>query len=136
MGPHTRTIQHRPALPLHSSDALRFITGLALITRAGWAINICSFWGLTLNLESIITTDLNYFELSALEFTQFWFFHIVVFIVPITFAKDQVKISPQLWRSGYSTLSTTVSTVYTALSATTNTGVSGMTARQRSGNFE
>lgn len=73
------------SLPFHFSDALRFITGIALITRAGWAIAICFYWGLTLNLQSIITPDLNYFELPAMEFTQYWFFHIAVFVVPIVF---------------------------------------------------
>src|SRR5699024_7273331 len=66
-------------------DATRFITGIALITRAGWAINICYYWGLTLNLQSIITPDLNYFDYPALEFAQYWFFHIAVFVVPIVF---------------------------------------------------
>lgn len=73
------------SLPFHFSDATRFVTGIALITRAGWAINICFYWGLTLNLQSIITPDLNYFDYPALEFMQYWFFHIAVLIVPIVF---------------------------------------------------
>lgn len=73
------------SLPFHFSDATRFITGIALITRAAWAINICFYWGLTLNMQSIITPDLNYFDYPALEFVQYWFFHIAVLIVPIVF---------------------------------------------------
>lgn len=73
------------SLPFHYSDALRLITAVALITRAGWAIAICYFWGLTLNLQSIITPDLNYFDYPVLEFMVYWFLHIVAFVVPILF---------------------------------------------------
>jgi len=73
------------SLPFHYSDALRIITAVALITRAGWAIVICYYWGLTLNLQSIITPDLNYFDYPVLEFAVYWFLHIVAFVVPILF---------------------------------------------------
>jgi len=73
------------SLPFHYSDALRLITAVALITGAGWAIAICYYWGLTLNLQSIITPDLNYFDYPVLEFFVYWFLHIVAFIVPILF---------------------------------------------------
>lgn len=71
------------SLPLQFSDALRFLTAIALLTRARWAIAISYYWGLTLNLQSILTPDVNYFTLPALEFAAYWFLHIVVFIVPI-----------------------------------------------------
>jgi hypothetical integral membrane protein (TIGR02206 family) len=71
------------SLPVQFSDALRFITSIALLTRARWAIAISYYWGLTLNIQSILTPDLNYFTIPALEFTAYWFLHIVVFIVPI-----------------------------------------------------
>jgi|SRR5690625_14500 len=79
------------SLPLHYSDALRLITAIALLTRAGWAIAVCYFWGLTLNLQSIITPDLNYFDYPVLEFVIYWFLHIVAFVVPILF----------IWGLGY-----------------------------------
>lgn len=73
------------SLPFHFSDVLRFITTIALLTRAGWAIAICYFWGLTLNLQSVITPDLNYFTYPVLEFGMYWFLHISVLVVPIMF---------------------------------------------------
>ncbi len=73
------------SLPLHYSDALRLITSLALLTRTGWAVSICYFWGLTLNLQSIITPDLNYFDYPFIEYVVYWFLHIMAFAVPIVF---------------------------------------------------
>lgn len=73
------------SLPLQFSDALRFITAIALFTRAGWAIAICYFWGLTLNLQSVMTPDLNYFTYPVLEFGMYWFLHIAVLVVPMMF---------------------------------------------------
>lgn len=73
------------SLPFQFSDALRFATAIALLTRAGWAIAICYFWGLTLNLQSIITPDLNYFTYPVLEFGMYWFLHIAALVVPIMF---------------------------------------------------
>lgn len=71
------------SLPLHFSDALRFITAIALITRAGWAIMISYLWGLTLNAQSLLTPDLSYFAYPALEFSAYWFLHMVNWLVPI-----------------------------------------------------
>ena len=73
------------SLPFHYSDALRLITAIALLTRAGWAIAITFFWGLTLNLQSVITPDLNYFDYPVLEFAVYWFLHIAALVVPIVF---------------------------------------------------
>lgn len=73
------------SLPFQFSDALRFITSVALLTRAGWATAVTYFWGLTLNLQSIITPDLNYFDLPVLEFAAYWFLHITAFVVPVAF---------------------------------------------------
>ena len=73
------------SLPFHFSDAARLVTAIALITRAGWAIVICYFWGLTLNMQSMLTPDLNYFHVPALEFAVYWFLHVVVLLVPTVF---------------------------------------------------
>lgn len=73
------------SLPFQLSDAVRFITAIALLTRAGWAIAASYFWGLTLNLQSIITPDLNYYDYPVLEFVMYWFLHIAALIVPIVF---------------------------------------------------
>lgn len=79
------------SLPFHFSDAARIITVGALLTRAGWAIAISYYWGLTLNLQSIITPDLNFFLYPELEFIQYWFLHIVVLLAPVV----------QVWGQGY-----------------------------------
>lgn len=71
------------SLPFHFSDALRVVTAVALITRARWAIAISYYWGLTLNLQSVLTPDLNYFHIPPLEFTIYWFLHIVALLAPI-----------------------------------------------------
>ena len=73
------------SLPFQFSDAMRFITAIALLTRADWAIAICYFWGLTLNLQSVITPDLNYFDYPVVEFAAYWFLHIAALVVPIVF---------------------------------------------------
>lgn len=71
------------SLPLHFSDALRFLLPVALITQARWAIVLSYFWGLTLNLQSVLTPDLNYFVWIPLEFTQYWMAHMSGLLVPI-----------------------------------------------------
>lgn len=71
------------SLPFHFSDALRFATAIALITRSGWAIVVSYFWGLTLNLQSVLTPDLNDFQLPALEFAMYWLLHLAALLAPI-----------------------------------------------------
>ncbi|MGP9683974.1 MULTISPECIES: YwaF family protein [unclassified Brachybacterium] len=71
------------SLPLHFSDALRFIVPLALITRAPWAIVVTYFWGLTLNMQSVLTPDVNYFVWIPLEFTEYWIAHASGVLAPI-----------------------------------------------------
>lgn len=63
------------ALPFHVSDWLRFVLAFALITRSGWATSVSIFWGLTLNLQSVLTPDLRYYESPVLEFLRYWGFH-------------------------------------------------------------
>ena len=63
------------SLPLHYSDALRFLVPIALITQARWAVVVCWFWGLTLNMQSVLTPDLNYFVWVPLEFAEYWIAH-------------------------------------------------------------
>lgn len=73
------------SLPFHLSDALRIITSLALITRSGWAIVVSYYWGLTLNIQSVLTPDLSYAHLVPLEYAEYWFVHIVALLTPIVF---------------------------------------------------
>lgn len=71
------------SLPLHFSDALRIIVPIALITQARVAIVISYFWGLTLNLQSVLTPDVNYFVSVPLEFTEYWVAHLSAVLAPI-----------------------------------------------------
>lgn len=71
------------SLPLHFSDASRYLASIVLITRSGWTIAVLYYWGLTLNLQAIITPDLNYLEIPLLEFVMYWVLHGLVLIVPI-----------------------------------------------------
>lgn len=73
------------SLPFQLSDAARVVTAAALITRRWWLIAITYYWGLTLNLQSIVTPDLNYFHAPALEYVAYWVFHIAVLLAPIVF---------------------------------------------------
>ena len=71
------------SLPLHYSDALRFLVPIALISQARWAIVISWFWGLTLNLQSVVTPDVNYFVWIPLEFAQYWIAHGAGVLAPV-----------------------------------------------------
>ncbi|GEK78963.1 YwaF family protein [Agrococcus baldri] len=71
------------SLPFHFSDALRLVTAIALITRSGWAIVLSYFWGLTLNLQAVITPDLNYFQVPPLEFAMYWLLHVAALLAPV-----------------------------------------------------
>ena len=71
------------AVPVNLSDWARIIIPLALITRAGWAVAVAYFWGLTLNLMALLTPDLNYSFSPPVEYGMYWFSHIAAFIAPV-----------------------------------------------------
>lgn len=73
------------SLPFHFSDVLRVITAIALITRARWAVSLTIFWGLTLNLMSLLSPDLNYYTVPWMEAFFYWFLHIVVLVAAVVF---------------------------------------------------
>ena len=73
------------SLPLHLSDVLRVVVAIALIWRPQWALAVIYYWGLTLNLQSIITADLNYYDYPTLEFIMYWLLHITVLVAPLVF---------------------------------------------------
>ncbi|WP_197680015.1 YwaF family protein [Microlunatus soli] len=66
------------SLPLHFSDALRFIAGYALLTRRPWAVAITYYWGLTLNPQALLTPTLTYNLAPWYDFTVYWAQHIGV----------------------------------------------------------
>lgn len=71
------------SLPLHLSDMARLTTSLALITRKWWWVAPTYYWGLTLNVQSLLTPDLSYFVDPRLEYLMYWLLHAAVFIAPI-----------------------------------------------------
>ncbi|WP_227488005.1 YwaF family protein [Brachybacterium subflavum] len=71
------------SLPLHLSDVLRFIGPLALITRARRLVVITYYWGLTLNMQSVLTPDVNYFVWPPLEFAEYWIAHGTGVLIPV-----------------------------------------------------
>lgn len=73
------------SLPLHLSDVLRVVVAIALIWRPQWTLAVIYYWGLTLNLQSIITADLNYYDYPTLEFIMYWLLHITVLVAPLVF---------------------------------------------------
>lgn len=74
------------SLPVHFSDVLRIVTAIALIRRSRWTLAISFYWGLTLNLQSLLTPNLTYYDYPGLEFALYWVLHIAVFVVPLVFA--------------------------------------------------
>lgn len=73
----------RRSLPLHISDLARLTASLALITRRARWIAPTYYWGLTLNVQSLLTPDLSYAVDPALEYVMYWFLHAAVLIAPI-----------------------------------------------------
>lgn len=72
------------SLPLHYSDALRLIAAVALIRRSRWAIAITYYWGLTLNLQALLTPHPNMLIGPSVGFVLYWWLHILVFLAPLT----------------------------------------------------
>lgn len=71
------------AIPVNLSDWARIIIPVALITRAGWAVAVAYFWGLTLNLMALLTPDINYSFSPPVEYGMYWFSHIAAFVAPV-----------------------------------------------------
>ncbi|WP_120003188.1 TIGR02206 family membrane protein [Nesterenkonia muleiensis] len=71
------------SLPLHYSDALRFITAVALIRKSQWAVAVCYYWGLTLNTQAMITPHPSQLEVFSVNFVFYWGLHIAVFLGPL-----------------------------------------------------
>lgn len=71
------------SLPLHYSDALRLIAAVALIRRSRWAVAITYYWGLTLNLQALLTPHPNMLIGPSVGFVLYWWLHILVFLAPL-----------------------------------------------------
>ncbi|GAB3710648.1 TIGR02206 family membrane protein [Corynebacterium nasicanis] len=71
------------SLPLQLSDLARLTTSLALITGDWRWIAPTYYWGLTLNVQSLLTPDLSYAVDPRLEYHMYWLLHGAVLIAPI-----------------------------------------------------
>lgn len=91
----------RRSLPLHLSDLARLTASLALITRRARWIAPTYYWGLTLNVQSIVTPDLGYAVDPALEYVMYWFLHAAVLIAPIILVVVHRPAHPRLGGRGH-----------------------------------
>lgn len=71
------------SLPLHFSDALRFLTAIALIWRSRWAIALSYYWGLTLNPQAMLTPHPSQLDALSVDSAFYWGLHIAVLLVPL-----------------------------------------------------
>lgn len=71
------------SLPLHYSDVLRYVVVVALILRTRWAIAITYYWGLTLNLQALLTPHPSQLQWPSVEFPFYWGLHIAVLLAPL-----------------------------------------------------
>jgi hypothetical integral membrane protein (TIGR02206 family) len=65
------------SLPLQLSDLLHVVAGYALIRRKPWSFALTYYWGLTLNIQSILTPDLQLRGHPVLELIAYWAPHIL-----------------------------------------------------------
>lgn len=79
------------SLPLHYSDLLRYITAIALITRRWWAVAIVYFWGLTLNLQAMLTPHHTMLDHTSVVTVLYWALHMAVLLAALGL----------LWGSGH-----------------------------------
>lgn len=85
------------SLPLHFSDVLRFTAGYALWSRRPLPAAVTYFWGLTLNVQSLITPDLTPTVLPLAEFASYWIQHVLVMWATVYLAWG-LKVGPS-WRT-------------------------------------
>ncbi|MGD7706328.1 YwaF family protein [Microlunatus sp. Y2014] len=85
------------SLPLHFSDVLRFMAALALLTHRRLPVAVTYYWGLTLNIQSLLTPDLTPMVLPAAEFVSYWLQHIMI-MWAVCYLTWGLKLAPD-WRS-------------------------------------
>lgn len=71
------------SLPLHYSDALQFITPIALIWQFRWAMAVSYYWGLTLNPQAIVTPHPSMLAGPSVDFVLYWVLHIAILVAPL-----------------------------------------------------
>jgi hypothetical integral membrane protein (TIGR02206 family) len=95
------------SLPLQLSDLLRFVAGYALWSRRPWAVSLTYYWGLTLNLQSLVTPNLHYRYSPLYDFSMYWGLHIGVMWAAFLLTWG-VGLRPN-WRSYWTAVVVTVS---------------------------
>lgn len=66
------------SVPLHFSDVLRFLSAWALISHRRLPLAVTYFWGLTFNIQSLLTPDLTPTVLPWAELASYWVQHALV----------------------------------------------------------
>lgn len=66
------------SIPLHFSDVLRLVSAWALLTHQRLPVAVTYFWGLTFNVQSLLTPDLDPMVLPLAEFAAYWAQHVLV----------------------------------------------------------
>jgi hypothetical integral membrane protein (TIGR02206 family) len=84
------------SLPLQLSDLLRLVAGYALWSWRRWPFALTYYWGLTLNVQSLITPNLHYESNPSYDFSVYWATHILVMWAAI-FLPWGVGLRPDWW---------------------------------------
>lgn len=72
------------SLPLHFSDVLRLVAAIALICRTRWAVAITYYWGLTLNLQALLTPHPHMLAGLSIGVALYWWLHILVLLAALS----------------------------------------------------
>jgi hypothetical integral membrane protein (TIGR02206 family) len=104
------------SLPLQLSDVLRLVAAYALWSRRFWAVALTYYWGLTLNVQSLATPDLQYTYDPLYDFSTYWGLHIMVLwaVMLLTWG---VGLRPT-WRSYWTAIVATL--IWAAIAFTFN----------------
>lgn len=108
------------SLPLQLSDALRFVAAYALWSWRRGPFALTYYWGLTLDVQALVTPNLHYRLTPWYDFSVYWSTHVLVMWAAI-FLTWGVRMRPD-WRSYRTAL---LATVGWAVIAFTANGVLG-----------
>lgn len=59
------------------------MTAIALIRQSRWAVAIAYYWGLTLNIQAIVTPHPSMLVAPSVGFFLYWVLHIAVLVAPL-----------------------------------------------------
>jgi hypothetical integral membrane protein (TIGR02206 family) len=93
-------------IPLQLSDLLRYVSAWALWSRRRLAVALTYYWGLTLNVQALVTPNLQITISPMIDFSAYWSQHILVMWAAI-FLTFGLGLTPN-WRDYRNTLLVTV----------------------------